>query len=78
MIRGGYNFFFNPLPLEHFTRVVVEGPKPVVDITFVLLIVAVVFALLAAGLRIAALVLNHNHSKESFACEATEDEVQDA
>ena len=41
--------FFNALPLEHFTRVVVEGPKPSVDITFVLLIVAVVFALLAAG-----------------------------
>lgn len=70
--------FFNALPLEHFTRVVVEGPKPSVDITFVLLIVAVVFALLAAGLSIAALVLNHTRSKESFACEATEDEVQDA
>ena len=64
------------LPSEHFTRVVVEGPKPVVDITFVLVVVAVVFALLAAGLSIAALVLNHNRSKESFACETTEDEAQ--
>ena len=64
------------LPLEHFTRVVVDVPKPVVDITFVLLVVAVVFALLAAGLSIAALVLNHNRSKESFACETTEDEAQ--
>ena len=66
------------VPLEHFTRVVVEGPKLSVDITFVLLIVAVVFTLLAAGLRIAALVLNHNRSKESFACETTEDKAQDA
>ena len=66
------------VPLEHFTRVVVEGPKLSVDITFVLLIVAVVFALLAAGLRITALVLNHNRSKESFACEVIEDEAQDA
>ena len=70
--------FFNALPLEHFTRVVVEGLNPSVDITFVLFIVAVVFALLAAGLSIAALVLNHNRSKESFACETTEDEAQDA
>lgn len=59
-------------------RVVVEGPKPSVDITFVLLNVAVVFALLAAGLCITALVLNHNCSKESFACETTEDEALDA
>ena len=66
------------VPLEHFTRVVVEGPKLSVDITFVLLIVAVVFTLLAAGLRIAALVLNHNRSKESFACEVIEDEAQNA
>ena len=66
------------LPLEYFTRVVVEGPKPSVDITFVLLIVAVVFALLAAGLRIAALVLNHTRSKESFACEVIEDEAPNA
>lgn len=66
------------VPLEHFTRVVVEGPKPSVDITFVLLIVAVVFALLAAGLSIAALVLNHTRSKESFACEVIEDEAPNA
>lgn len=66
------------VPLEHFTRVVVEGPKLSVDITFVLLIVAVVFSLLAAGLRIAALVLNHNRSKEPFACETAEDKAQDA
>ena len=66
------------VPLEHFTRVVVEGPKLSVDITFVLLIVAVVFALLAAGLSIAALVVNHTRSKESFACEVIEDEAQDA
>lgn len=66
------------VPLEHFTRVVVEGPKLSVDITFVLLIVAVVFTLLAAGLRIAALVLNHNRSKEPFACETAEDKAQDA
>ena len=70
--------FFNALPLEHFTRVVVEGPKLSVDITFVLLIVAVVFALLAAGLSIAAPVLNHTRSKESFACEVIEDEAQNA
>ena len=70
--------FFNALPLEHFTRVVVEGPKLSVGIAFVLLIVAVVFALLAAGLRIAALVLNHTRSKESFACEVIEDEAQNA
>lgn len=66
------------VPLEHFTRVVVEGPKLSVDITFVLLIVAVVFTLLAAGLRIAALVLNHNRSKEPFACETAEGEALDA
>ena len=65
------------VPLEHFTRVVVEGPKLSVDITFVF-IVAVVFTLLAAGLRIAALVLNHNRSKEPFACETAEDKAQDA
>ena len=41
--------FFNALPLEHFTRVVVEGLNPSVDITFVLFIVAVVLPSLRQG-----------------------------
>lgn len=69
---------FDTLPLELFTRIVVKCSRPEIDVTLIFLSVSVFFLIVASGLGIAALVLNHNRSKEPFACETAEGEALDA